>query len=135
MLAEDNTPMIFRGKDIVDIHEDRFYPICQAYFAANEYGVKLFCKKLGYQTGNITSLHLDLKDKAVLIGECSSHDSDLRNCTGSMQMGLGFYKDYSDHCVKGKKSGMKVVCFGGNGKTHNCGGKLERSLSCKENRR
>ena len=122
MLAEDNTPMIFRGRDFVDAHQDRFYPICQAYFAGNVFGVELFCQKLGYQSGMITDLYLALKDKSVLIGECSSHDTDLRNCTGSMQMGHGFHSDYSDHCVKGKLSGMKVVCIGGKGKTHNCGG-------------
>ena len=118
-LAEDNTPMMFRGKNFIDVHRDSFYPICKASFAGNDFGVKLFCKKLGYETGMINERRVPLKDNAVLIGLCSSHDTDLSSCSGSMELGGGCS---SNCCEKGKTSGMKVICSGGQGKSHNCGG-------------
>ena len=93
--------------------EGRFHPICKELFADNEVGVELFCKKLGYQAGLITETSLSLLEPAIQVGKCLSNDSDLANCTG------GGNSKQTGGCA----NGIKVVCYGGKGKVHTCGGK------------
>ena len=109
MLSKDHSPMFFKG--------GRFHPICRASFQLNKFGIELFCKQLGYQSGLITENSLLLVEPAIKIGKCLAGDIDLAECTG----GQNVYKS-SSGCSAGQHTQMKVVCFGGKGRTHTCGG-------------
>ena len=120
MLGEDYTPMMFQ--------DGRFRPICQHSFHVNEFGVKLFCKTLGYQSGVITEERLPLAEAAILIGKCLQRDTDLRNCTGgynAVKIGNGFKTEY---CNEEEQGRMKVICYGGEGKVHTCKGRQGISI-------
>ena len=112
MLCEYHSPMMFQ--------DGRFRPICQHSFQLNDFGVKLVCKTLEYQSGVITKDGFPLAEAAILIGKCMPRDTDLRNCTGgynSLKIGNGLKTNSWDAEDMGR---MKMMCFGGEGKIHTC---------------
>ena len=114
MISENSYPMLFHGKI--------FHPICKKSFQNNAFGISLFCKKLGYQSGKVVESDVKLIANAINVGTCTATDEDLLDCDGRGSFG-------DDTCASEKNSGMKIVCIGGSGRSHSCKGKFSMNLS------
>ena len=86
----------------------RFLDICGDGFWNDDYGAKLFCKKLGYPSGGIkvylSSTSQPMVD-ALRVMQCPSRSSSLLECSGSYVVqpkrdctGGGRNRHYKIHC-------------------------------------
>ena len=74
-LVDDGTPFIF--------WDSQWFPICGHYFWDNNIGSSLFCKKLGYDRGNVKRAENGEKYgvDSFRVGLCYEGD-DWENCNG-----------------------------------------------------
>lgn len=117
-LVDHGTPYIF--------WENQWSPICGHYFWNNQVGAKLFCQKLGYQTGTFSrgsgqTYSMD----SFRIGQCNTGDT-WESCTGGCN-------DYQSggacsngvKCDQTQRVKITIECNGGESiKTTSCGGKI-----------
>ena len=74
-LVNDGTPFIF--------WDSQWFPICGHYFWDNHVGSTLFCKKLGYESGNVHRAENEEKYAvdSFRVGFCNE-DDEWENCRG-----------------------------------------------------
>ena len=97
--------------DIAMMYKDgALHPICMYGFVESPDGVKLFCKKLGYEQGTISSLSVTTTDNAIQVGSCQVSDDDIASCTGGVCNTLEVGGTcYGDPCGPGNVA-MKITC-------------------------
>ena len=100
-------------------------PICGHYFWDNQYGVNLFCKKLGYDSGSFSGRDAGQKyyKESFRIGKCTSGDR-LESCTGGCndyRKGGECSNNNQAKCYKTSGAKMTIKCSGGsNHQTTSC---------------
>ena len=117
-LGSDGTPFYFKS--------GKFHPICRRRFNVSVHGARLFCKKLGYDSGVVSSSGFPLEMDAIGVGECLKGDADISSCTGqcSTYDVAGMCPGLSSKCGVGFNGGITINCIGGkNIRTSSCKGK------------
>ena len=121
-LVDDGTPFIF--------WDSQWFPICGHYFWDNNIGSSLFCKKLGYDLGNVNRDENGEKYAvdSFRVGLCYEGD-DWENCNGGCNdyqaggyCGNGDINDRGNgnsgaRCEKYYGAKITIVCQNGNEST------------------
>ena len=99
--------------DIAMMYKDgALHPICMYGFVDGTNGGNLFCKKLGYDTGSVSSVSVTTTDNAIQVGACQSSDDDIASCTGgvcnTLEVG-GTCGTITSPCGPGNVA-MKITC-------------------------
>lgn len=103
-------------------------PICSHYFWDSQEGAKLFCKKLGYNSGKFSGRGSGLiyGVDSFRIGKCYRSDSWL-SCTGGCndyQAGGACRNNRDAKCDRNQAVKISIECSGGNSiKRSSCRGK------------
>ena len=101
-LGDDEVAEIF--------HNGTWTPICGHYFWDNSNGAKLFCQKLGYQSGQIDDRRISLPRDGIRIGKCNQRDI-WPNCSENCNdKSIGGSNLICGDCRSGAKAGIKINC-------------------------
>ena len=100
---------------------EQWTPICGHYFWDNNVGADLFCQKLGFSSGVLSSglwtdsdrSEVKLESDAIRIGKCAANDKWL-NCTGGcndLATGGHCPGNSNAKCSAGDLSGITIECL------------------------
>ena len=99
---------------------EQWTPICGHYFWDNNVGADLFCQKLGFSSGVLSSglypnqkTKIKLESDAIRIGKCAANDKWL-NCTGGCNdLATGGHCPGNSNaaCSAGDLSGITIECL------------------------
>ena len=98
---------------------EQWTPICGHYFWDNNVGADLFCQKLGFSSGVLSSglwtdsdrSEVKLESDAIRIGKCAANDKWL-NCTGGCNdLATGGHCWNNAKCSAGELAGITIECL------------------------
>ena len=110
MLEEDGTPIVFWN--------NQWMPICGHYFWNNQIGAKLFCKKMGFQSGRFSGRGSGefYGGNSFRIGQCEQGDT-WGSCSGGCndyQRGGSCSDNVNATCDDSQAVKITINCSGGN---------------------
>ena len=113
-LEEDGTPLVYWNY--------QWMPICGHYFWDNQNGAKLFCKKMGYDSGVLSGRNSGQKygRDSFRIGKCESGDEWMSSGRGGCRGGCNDYQgggscrnNGNAKCDKHQAAKFTIKCSGG----------------------